>query len=200
MDEQSDNQLWARAVTGEPAAFGLLFERHARTIYNYLFRRCGDWSLAEDLTSVVFLEAYRRRETARLREGKVLPWLYGVATNVVRNQRRSLRRHAQALKRLPPPDRPPSLAADAIERLDAEARMRSVLAVVDQLPTSDQEVLALCVWAGLSYDDAATALGVPVGTIRSRLARARARVAELTAPSGHEPDAPPTPREGICES
>ena len=78
-----------------PRLFGLLFERHARAIYN-CFRRTADWAVAEDLTSIVFLEAWRRRERELLPE-KVLPWLYGIATNVIRNRRRSLRRHAAAL-------------------------------------------------------------------------------------------------------
>jgi RNA polymerase sigma factor (sigma-70 family) len=189
VEEQSDLALWLRAAAGEPEAFGRLYERHARGIYNYLFRRCADWSLAEDLTSIVFLEAYRRRAEVELAEGKVLPWLYGVATNVVRNQRRSLRRYAAALKRIPPPEPVPGIAGEVAERLDAQTRMRTILAVLDELPESDRDVLALCVWSELSYEDAAAALGVPVGTVRSRLARARARLAELVGPDGHELDA-----------
>ena len=198
MDEPTDMELWDRAVADEPEAFGLLFERHARAIYNYLFRRCADWSLAEDLTSVVFLDAYRRRATVVIDEGKVLPWLYGVATNVLRNQRRSMRRHAEALRRLPPPDSVPGTAAEAAERIDAEREMRFVLAVLEKLPKPDRDVLALCVWSELSYEDAALALGVPTGTVRSRLSRARTRLAELAALSGHVPDVPST--EGVCES
>jgi RNA polymerase sigma factor (sigma-70 family) len=187
--EQGDNELWRRAAAGEPEAFGLLYERHARAIYNYLFRRCGDWSVAEDLTSIVFLEAFRRRSEARIAEGKVLPWLYGVATNVVRNQRRSLRRYSDALKRVPPPDPDPGVAGLAADRVDAEREMRRVLAVLRQLPESDKDVLSLCLWSELSYEDAAVALGIPVGTVRSRLSRARARLVELTRGSGHELEA-----------
>lgn len=189
MEDPGDNELWRRAAAGEPEAFGLLYDRHARAIYNYLFRRCGDWSVAEDLTSVVFLEAYRRRREARIAEGKVLPWLYGVATNVIRNQRRSLRRYSDALKRLPPPDPELGVAGLAADRIDAEREMRRVLAVLEQLPESDKDVLSLCLWSELSYEDAAWALGVPVGTVRSRLSRARARIVELTRSSGHELEA-----------
>lgn len=189
MEDPTDHELWRRASAGDPEAFGLLYERHARAIYNYLFRRCGDWSVAEDLTSVAFLEAYRRRTDAMVAEGKVLPWLYGVATNVVRNQRRSLRRYSEALKRVPPPEPELGVAGQAAERIDAQREMRSVIAALEQLPESDKDVLALCVWSALSYEDAAAALGVPVGTVRSRLSRARARLTELTRPSGHELDA-----------
>jgi RNA polymerase sigma-70 factor, ECF subfamily len=189
MEDPCDNELWRRAAAGEPEAFGLLYERHARAIYNYLFRRCGDWSVAEDLTSVAFLEAYRRRADAKIAEGKVLAWLYGIATNVVRNQRRSLRRHAEALRRVPPPDPELGIAGLTADRIDAERQMRRVLAALEQLPESDKDVLSLCLWSELSYEDAAAALGIPVGTVRSRLSRARARLVELTRAGGHELEA-----------
>jgi RNA polymerase sigma factor (sigma-70 family) len=188
VETPSDDALWARAAAGEPDAFGVLYERHARSIYNYLFRRCADWAVAEDLTSVVFLEAYRRRTTVEMREGKVRPWLFGVATNVLRNQRRSLRRHAAALRRLPPSQNEANPAEDAAARLDAQREMRSTLAALRRLSRRDLDVLALCVWSELSYEDAAVALGVPVGTVRSRLSRARARLAELASAHGHEVD------------
>lgn len=198
MGEPTDSELWERAAAGEPAAFGVLYERHARAIYNYLFRRSADWSLAEDLTSVVFLDAYCRRATVEIDEGKVLPWLYGVATNVLRNQRRSLRRHAEALRRLPPPEPQLGIAGEAAERVDAARRMRSVLAALQELPQSDRDVIALCLWSELSYEDAAVALGVPIGTVRSRLSRARSRLAELVVGSGRALDVPS--KEGVCET
>jgi RNA polymerase sigma factor (sigma-70 family) len=192
MAELTDIELWDRAVAGDAAAFGVLFERHARAIYNYLFRRCADWSVAEDLTSVVFLDAYRRRDSVRIQDGKVLPWLYGVATNVLRNQRRSLRRHAAALRRLPPPEAQPAFGADAADRVDAEREMRAVVAALARLPRTDRDVVALCLWSELSYDDAALALGVPVGTVRSRLSRARQRLADERAAL--------LPNERVCQS
>ena len=85
-------------------SLGLLFERHAKLIYNYCFRRVGNWATAEDLVSVVFLEAWRKRGTL-LDPEKALPWLYGIATNVVRNRRRWERRYAAALSRIPPAQR-----------------------------------------------------------------------------------------------
>jgi RNA polymerase sigma factor (sigma-70 family) len=155
--------------------FGTLFERYGRAIYNYCFRRTADWAAAEDLSSVVFLEAWRKRDRVLLHEGSALPWLYGVATNVLRNRGRSLRRHRAALERLPR-DSEPDFADDAAQRLDDEARMRRVFESYRQLPRRDQDVLALCVWSELSYEEAAVALEVPVGTVRSRLARARTRL------------------------
>jgi RNA polymerase sigma factor (sigma-70 family) len=183
----TDAELWRLAAGGEAVAFGVLFERHARAVYNFCFRRTADWALAEDLTSIVFLEAWRRRGDVRLKDGRALPWLLGVAVNVLRNRRRAERRHRAALARLTLA-RGSDFADDADARLDDERRMRATLRTIAQLPRRDQEVLALCAWAGLSYEDAAIALGLPVGTVRSRLSRARARVRELMSESGHESD------------
>jgi RNA polymerase sigma factor (sigma-70 family) len=183
--ELDDSVLWSRSRAGDVEAFGLLFERHARTIYNYCFRRVGDWAVAEDLVSIVFLEAWRRRKK-ELPRGKELPWLFGVATNVVRNRRRSERRYAAALRRVPAPDELASFADESAERLDDERLMAQALALLAELPRRDQEVFALCAWSELSYEDAALALGIPVGTVRSRLSRARARLRELDPAFGHE--------------
>jgi RNA polymerase sigma factor (sigma-70 family) len=186
----SDSELWLRVRGGDAEALGVLFERHARTIYNYCFRRLGDWAAAEDLVSVVFLEAWRRRDQ-ELPPGKVVPWLYGIATNVVRNRRRSLLRYAAALRRVAAPAVDVGFADDADARLDDEREMRAALELVRRLPRHEQEVLALCAWFELGYEDAALALGIPVGTVRSRLSRARNRVRELRAASGHEEEGRP---------
>jgi RNA polymerase sigma factor (sigma-70 family) len=183
--ELDDSTLWARTRVGDRDAFGTLFERHANAIYNYCFRRIGDWAIAEDLVSVVFLEAWRRRDQ-ELPPDKVLAWLYGIAANVVRNRRRHERRYAAALRRMPPP-RPESDFADETEiRLDDERRMRRALAFLARLPRRERDVLVLCEWLDVSYDDTAFALGIPVGTVRSRLSRARRRLRELDGDRGHE--------------
>lgn len=180
----SDARLWARARTGDAEAFGLLFTRHARAIYNFLFRSTADWAAADDLLSVVFLEAWRRREK-ELAEGNVLPWLYGIAANVVRNRRRSERRFAAALRRLPPLETEPDFSPASEERVDDARRMHDALGLLRQLPEREREVFALCAWMDLSYEDAAAALELPIGTIRSRLSRARARLRELDSAGGH---------------
>jgi RNA polymerase sigma factor (sigma-70 family) len=190
MAQATDAELWQRAVEGEPEAFGVLFERHARSVYNYLFRRTADWSLAEDLTSIVFLEAWRRRHDVRLERDLALPWLLGVATNVLRNRRRSQWRHRAALERLPR-ERAEDFTDDAAGRIDDERGMRGTLRAIASLPQREQDVLALCVWAEQSYEDAALALGIPVGTVRSRLSRARGRLRELAGAGGHERDCEP---------
>ena len=183
--EPEDSTLWARSRAGDADAFGLLFERHAKAIYNYCFRRTGDWALAEDLLSVVFLEAWRRRKK-KLEPGKVLPWFYGIATNVLRNQRRSQRRYKAALRRMPRGEAESSFTDLSEERIDDERRLDEALARVKTLSRRERDVFVLCAWMDLSYEDAAQALGIRVGTVRSRLSRARARLGEPDPTDGHE--------------
>lgn len=180
----SDESLWQASARGDQRAFSELYERHAGTIYNYLFRRLADWSEAEDLTAVVFLEAFRRRREVVVVEGKLLPWLYEIATNVLRNRRRALWRHRDLVAQL---EGQPgnAVAPDVAARAEAAVQMRSVLKRIARLPRQQQDAVALCVWSGLSYEEAAAALGVPVGTVRSRLSRARASLAELESSPRH---------------
>jgi RNA polymerase sigma-70 factor (ECF subfamily) len=93
----SDRELWRRANEGESEAFGLLFDRHAKAIYNFLFRRTTNWSEAEDLTSAVFLQAWRRRAEVVLDRESALPWLLRTADYAVRNEWRSKQRYRRAL-------------------------------------------------------------------------------------------------------
>ncbi|WP_203884283.1 RNA polymerase sigma factor [Planotetraspora kaengkrachanensis] len=179
----TDAELWTRAADGDTEAFGVIFDRHARAVYNHCFRRTADWSDAEDITSVVFLEAWRRHRELSPERDSALPWLLGVANNVLRNRYRAKRNHRDALDRMSAMSAEPDPADDIAGRIDDEHQMRRVLTAVNRLPLADQEVLSVCVWAGLSYDDAAIALDLPVGTVRSRLSRARARLKKLTASS-----------------
>src|SRR5215472_4111026 len=148
----SDQELWSAAAnSGTGEAFGVLFDRHADRVYAHCFSRTGSWSMAEDLTSAVFLEAWRRRSEVRFSGDSVLPWLLGVANNAARNAQRTLRRHSLLLAKLPPPGEHPDFAAEAAERIDQERLVRHVLDVMRQLRSAEREVIALCDWAGLSY-------------------------------------------------
>ncbi|KHD77865.1 hypothetical protein MB27_08770 [Actinoplanes utahensis] len=171
--------MWGEVLAGSTDAFGVLFERHADAVYNHCFRRTASWAAAEDLTSVVFLEVWRHRPRVRLANDSVLPWLLGVANNAARAADRSSRRYRRMVARVRPPDAAPDFAEDLAGRLDDERAMRRLLRAVDRLAPADRAVLSLCVWSGLSYEEAAVALGVPVGTVRSRLSRARARLRAL---------------------
>lgn len=179
-DRRSDADLWAMVGRDDPSAFGELFERHADAVYNHCFRRTGSWSTAEDLTSAVFLDAWRRRREVTLTTESLLPWLLAVANNDVRNQQRALWRRRRLVAKLPTAVVTPDPADEAAERVDDERAMQRVLKVFRKLTPDEQDVLAMCVWAELSYADAAVALGVPVGTVRSRLARARQQLRKLT--------------------
>jgi RNA polymerase sigma-70 factor (ECF subfamily) len=184
----TDRELWAAAVDGDAGAFGALFERHSRAVYNFAFRSTANWATAEDAASDVFLTAWRRRGDVvfTTESGSVLPWLLGVAANQLRNQRRSGRRASAALGRLNAREVQPDHSDETVGRTADEAQMADVQAVVEQLPQHERDVLALCAWAGLDYEEAAIALAVPVGTVRSRLSRARTHLRELVEADGHE--------------
>ena len=174
--ETSDRELVEQLRSGSAQALGELFDRYADRIYTYCFRRTASWAVAEDATSSVFLEAWRAHDRAAAYDDAALPWLYGIATNVCRNLGRSERRHLAAVGRLPRPTEGPDHAEEIDQRVDSERAMARVVAELADLPERDREVIALVVWSGLTYEEAAEALGVPVGTVRSRLARARARL------------------------
>jgi RNA polymerase sigma-70 factor (ECF subfamily) len=201
MNNASDRELWDNIVEGDTSAFGDIFERHARPVYNYLFRRCGNWATAEDLASLVFLEAWRKRRRISLTHDSALPFLFGVATNVLRNHRRAEFRYRSALERMPLPQESTLDEDELVGRLADELKMREILGVFSRLPKREQDVLSLCVWMGLSYEEAATALDLPVGTVRSRLSRGKARLRELCAGSGHMSSGSAksqAEQEGIC--
>ncbi|MFE5325529.1 RNA polymerase sigma factor [Embleya sp. NPDC056575] len=178
---ETDRDLWDRACAGERSAFGDLFDRHARAVHNFLFRRTGSWADAEDLTSAVFLHAWRIRAEVVLFQDSALPWLLGVARNMAANSGRALLRYRALQARLPPPPAAPDHADEVAARLDDERAMASVLRAVAALPEREREVLELCVWSGLSQEAVAAVLGVAVGTVKSRLHRARARLRDLVA-------------------
>src|ERR671911_25064 len=121
---------------------GVLFERHARSVYNHCFRRTASWADAEELTSAVFVEAWRRRRDVRPIGESARPWLLGVANNLLRNHRRCLGRYRAVLARLPSPGPHPDPADDVAGRLAQGREISRVLALVARLPRRDQEVLA----------------------------------------------------------
>ncbi len=182
-----DGQLWRRAVAGDADSFGVLFDRHGDAVHAYCARRTGSLDAADDLVSIVFLEAWRRRGDVELIEGKALPWLYGIATRTLQRRWRTTRRHRAALQRLPAIAHEPDHAEDVAARLDDQRHLADLQAAFARLRPAEQEVLTLCVWQGLDYASAALALGVPIGTVRSRLSRARARLQRAHLHTGEDP-------------
>jgi RNA polymerase sigma-70 factor (ECF subfamily) len=139
----------------------------------------GDRALAEDVVSTTFLHAWRLRERIDPEGGSLRPWLLGVATNVVRNLHRRGRRDRDLIVRAAAREAVPDFAEDVAGRLDDERMLREVRRALAALRPQEREVVALCVWEELDYAAAAEALGIPIGTVRSRLSRARAKLQSL---------------------
>ncbi len=177
--EGSPDALRSRVRDGDADAFGELFDSFAPHVYNHAFRLTGDWAAAEDVLSLTFLEAWRNREQISPEGGSLRPWLLGVATNVVRGHYRARRRHRETLARLGLELDVADFAEDVVGRVDDAARIAAMHRSLARLRGPERDVLALCAWSGLSYAEAAEALGIPVGTVRSRLARARGKLAGL---------------------
>jgi RNA polymerase sigma factor (sigma-70 family) len=172
-----DVDTWRSAAAGDQVAFEALYERYCDRLFNYALRRTASWEVSEDVVSIVFLEAWRRRsEFAGEDDRQFAGWLFGIATNVLRNQFRSRRRRRDALERLRAAAPAPDLADHGADQIAGEQQARELAELIGRLPTRDRDALTLVTWAGLDYEAAADALGVPVGTVKSRVARARRRL------------------------
>ncbi|MFD8235174.1 RNA polymerase sigma factor [Streptomyces sp. NPDC059696] len=170
----------SRVRNGDPDAFAELFDACARSVYNHAFRLTADWSLAEDVMSTTFMEAWRRRASVEAEGGSLRPWLLGIATNVARSHHRSNRRYRNAASAAAAAEeRVEDHAEETAGRLDDRRRINATLAALSLLKRPEREVLTLCLWEGMEYAEAARALGIPVGTVRSRLSRARAKLRKL---------------------
>lgn len=172
----SDRELWTRAAGGDRAAFGELFERHVEAVWNHAYRLTASWSEAEDLTSSTFLLAWRKCADIHLIRESALPWLYTVAGNLARDERRGATRFLRALRRVPDTPVVADHADDVAHRVDEDARMADVLAAVRSLPRAERQAVELCLLGDLSTADAAELLGVAESSVRARISRARARL------------------------
>lgn len=167
----TDNEVIERSAS-EPGAFASLFDRHAPTIYRYAAQRIGDGG-AEDVMSETFLVAFEKRADYDLTVVDARPWLLGIATRLMRKH---VRLEARAFKGMVA-DVAARLAPDMIEqagaRLDAARLTRRLASALGALSASDRDTLLLYAWGDLDYAGVAVALDVPIGTVRSRLNRAR---------------------------
>lgn len=152
--------LRKRIRAGDHDAFAELFDAYARSVYNHAYRLTGEWTVAEEVVSLTFLDAWRLREKLDEDGGSPRPWLLGIATNVTRNTRRAARRHAAAVARLPHGEELGDFAEEVAGRMDDAARLALVQDALAKLRRPEREVLALCVWGGLDYTAAAEALRV----------------------------------------
>ena len=166
------------------ADFAALFDRHAAAIHRYLARRVGT-TVADDVLGQTFLIAYERRGSYDRTRPDARPWLYGIAGNLVRRHQRDEVRQYQALARTGVDPVLECHASRVADRVDAGAWSRDLAAALADLAPPDRDVLLLFAWAQLSYPEIAAALDIPVGTVRSRLHRARGAVrAALPALTG----------------
>jgi RNA polymerase sigma factor (sigma-70 family) len=179
---RADNAVIAESLV-IPSSFGEIFDRHFDRIHGYLQRQVGT-DMADDLASQTFLIAFDRRSSFDLAQTAARPWLFGIAANLVRGHLRDVRRRLKAYDRV---GLDPALDdLDGVEeRADASVLRRRLAAALAKLPAAELETLLLHAWAELSYGEVAEALGVPVGTVRSRLNRVRSR---LRAPLADWPE------------
>jgi RNA polymerase sigma factor (sigma-70 family) len=189
-DNPTDSDAISASLAA-PAEFAVVFDRHVGAIHAYLQRRVGR-DLADEISSQTFLAAFDGRSRYDLSRPDARPWLFGIATNLLRRHQRSEVRALRAYARS---------AADPIldpfegieERIDASNRRRDLVEALSELPVEERDALLLYAWAELSYAEIAEALGVPVGTVRSRLSRARGRVREPLEASRANSECQPTP-------
>jgi RNA polymerase sigma factor (sigma-70 family) len=172
---EPDAELIARSRS-DPAEFAGIFDRHHAELYRYLRRRVGS-GLAGDLAAETFVIAFSRRAAYRADTHDARPWLYGIAHNLLRNHMRDERRQLAAYARHGADPVADVDSAAAFSRADARADSAAVSAalarVLATMPDRDRDVLLLVAWADMSYAEIAQALNIPIGTVRSRLNRAR---------------------------
>jgi RNA polymerase sigma factor (sigma-70 family) len=173
-NDAPDGEIIGRSRS-EPELFALLFQRHATGIGRYAARRLGA-DPAEDIVAETFLVAFRQRDRYDPARCDARPWLYGIAGNLIRRHHRDEVRQLRALARTGVDPAVESFTDRADARLAAGAASRAVAAAIAELDPDQRDALLLITWAELTYDQAAEALGIPEGTVRSRMNRARTRL------------------------
>jgi len=171
MSLPTDEELLA-ASRSDAQVFTDLFDRHFATIHRYLQRRVGP-SLADELAAETFLRAFQHRDRYDAGRGTVRVWLFGIATNLLRRHHRSEHRRLSAYARAPQARATEDETAGVDDRVAAVALGPRLARALARTRRQDRDVLVLIAWADLSYAEAAVALDIPIGTVRSRLARAR---------------------------
>lgn len=160
----TDAQAIAASLS-EPEVFAVLFDRHFDAVHAYAQRRVGP-DLADEVAAETFTRAFDQRRRYDRSRDEARPWLLGIAANLLRRHWRSERRRLDAYARSTSAG-----AADVLPPVRAD-----LAAAVKRLPRREREPLLLLAWADLSYEEIGVALGIPVGTVRSRISRARARL------------------------
>lgn len=192
MPEPPDDAALIERSREDPEAFAVVYDRHAALLHRYVARRLGE-AAADDVVADTFLDAFRGRHRYDLSVGDARPWLYGIAANLIGKRSRAEVRMLRAYARS---GADPVLntayaagyadaIAEADSRIASAAVRRELAAALAGLPAGDRDVLLMVAWADLSYAEVAAALRIPVGTVRSRLHRARTRI--RAALGGYDP-------------
>ena len=172
----SDDGDVIQASWTDPARFTELFERHYRQIHGFCGRRLG-WDDADDVAGETFCRAFEHRRLYDTTRSNARPWLYGIASNVIRSRQRSGHRAARAIVREAVLSREfGDVALSIASSVDARRDLAVVAAALPSMPADEVDALLLHVWEGLSYSEIALAFDVPVGTVRSRIFRIRQRL------------------------
>jgi RNA polymerase sigma-70 factor (ECF subfamily) len=161
----------------EPAGFAVFYDRYAVQLYRYAYQRVGEQH-AEDVVADTFLAAFQQRESYDAGRAGVRPWLFGILTRKLARHYRDEKAHYRALARAVPETVQDGLAERIDERVTAAAVRVPLAEALRRLSGGDRNVLLLIAWCDFSYDEVAAALDIPLGTVRSRLNRARRKVRE----------------------
>ncbi|HEX2848957.1 MAG TPA: phosphoribosylaminoimidazolesuccinocarboxamide synthase [Acidimicrobiales bacterium] len=174
MIDVSDAEVILESL-GDPGRFGEIFDRHAQAIYRFLGRRVGADD-GGDLLSEVFLAAFESRQRYDTRVPMALPWLYGIASNLLSKHFRKRAGELRAMERVVRPTHLDGTDDAVVASVDAQLHVRAVAHLLAKLTAAEREVLLLHAWEELTYEELAVALGIPVGTVRSRLNRTRRKL------------------------
>lgn len=176
-----ERRLRERVRAGDHDAFSSLYRDHVGAVFALAHRLTGDRALAEEVAAETFLIAWRARGSVADDDRPMLPWLLGIAARQSLNATRGVRRRLAFLARRPGAAQVDDFAEETVGRLDDARLLARTHDALASLSKAEAEVVGLCVWSGLTYAEAAEALDIPVGTVRSRLSRARTRLRTLTA-------------------
>lgn len=170
MDDDSSD--WRRVLVDDEDALGALFDRHRTRLFAHARRLLNDREDAKDAVTIAFFELWRHRRRVRLVDGSPLPWLLVTVANTARNLERSRRRYRSLIARIP--------VAQATQEV-VSSDETGVLAALKRLPVAEQHVVVLAILEGYAERETAEILGIPPGTVKSRLSRAKAKLRdELT--------------------
>lgn len=169
MDTDSDV---IRASLDRPSAFGELYERHARSVHRYAASRAGT-TIADDVMSETFLVAFESRNRFDHARHDARPWLFGIATNLLHRHRRAEATRFRSIETSKTLDHSSDAVSRAADRVDAARAVSDLAPTLRRMRSADRDTLLLFAWGDLSYEEIAVAMAVPIGTVRSRLNRAR---------------------------